>query len=508
MRIKNAFRNSIFSIMGQIILIVVGFFSQRVMNLRLGEELVGMNSVISNILALLSVTELGLSVAVVYHLYRAIADQNEKQIASLMNLYRRSYYVFAVVIGSLGLILCPFIHVFLRKNSFTLGYIRVIYLLWLLKTVASYLLSYRRSMLIADQKEYVVSIGTLIANGMQYVFIIIMVQMYNNYILALMLSIAVECFVNIWISWYVGKKYPFLKQYYKEPLDKEITDKVIRDIKNIFVTKLSTKLLVSTDSLIMSSFISVGLVGLYSNYTMITQSIINIVESFSNTLQPTVGNMYIEGNHEKEHNLLRQITFIFFLFSSFAATSLFALMTPFVADVWLSTDYGLGNNIVIWCVINFFMLTMGFPLSMTMGVTGLFQKERNLSIVVAITNMLLSLSMVVPFGIPGVLFGTFASYMVQITYRVRVLIIKYMQKSCKRYVCDLLEYVTITVIEVIIVFVIKQHIYRNDSIMSFVMLMAVCVVVPNGLNLLLFGRDWRFKSILRMAQKLLLGKKG
>ena len=173
MRIKNAFRNSIFSILGQIILIVVGFFSQRVMNLKLGEELVGMNSVISNILALLSVTELGLSVAVVYHLYRAIADQNEKQIASLMNLYRRSYYVFAAVIGGLGLLLCPFIHVFLRKNSFTLGYIRVIFLLWLLKTVASYLLSYRRSMLIADQKEYVVSIGTLIASGMQYIFIIV-----------------------------------------------------------------------------------------------------------------------------------------------------------------------------------------------------------------------------------------------------------------------------------------------------------------------------------------------
>ena len=42
MRIKNAFRNSFFSIISQIILIVVGFFSQRVMNLRLGEELVGM----------------------------------------------------------------------------------------------------------------------------------------------------------------------------------------------------------------------------------------------------------------------------------------------------------------------------------------------------------------------------------------------------------------------------------------------------------------------------------
>lgn len=504
MRIKNAFRNSIFSIMAQIILIVVGFFSQRVMNLRLGEELVGMNSVISNILALLSVTELGLAVAVVYHLYRAIAERDEKQIAMLMNLYRKAYYAFAAIIGVLGVILCPFIHIFLRENNFTLEYIRIVYLLWLAKTVASYLLSYRRSMLIADQKEYVVSIGTLIANGLNYVFIIVIVELYGNYIVALSMGILVECLVNIWISRYVGKKYPYLTTYYYEPMDKEVTQKVIKDIKNIFVTKLSTKLLVSTDSLIMSSFISVGLVGLYSNYTMITQSIINIVEAFSNTLQPTVGNLYIEGNHEKEHGLLRQITFLFFLFSSFAATSLFALMTPFVADVWLNEAYALDVNIIVWCVINFYMLTMGFPLAMTMGVTGLFRKERNLSVVVALVNMVLSLTLVIPCGIRGVLFGTFAAYMVQIVYRVRVLISVYMGKSCKRYVLDLIQYVGLTFVEVMAVYWIKLHIYSCDNILSFILLMFVCVVVPNGLNLIVFCRDWRFRSILEIMKRILV----
>ena len=68
MRLKNVFRNSFFSMLSQIVLIVVGFFSQRVMNLRMGEELVGMNGVFSNVIAILSVSELGISTAVVIYI--------------------------------------------------------------------------------------------------------------------------------------------------------------------------------------------------------------------------------------------------------------------------------------------------------------------------------------------------------------------------------------------------------------------------------------------------------
>lgn len=507
MRIKNAFRNSFFSVISQVILIVVGFFSQRVMNLRLGEELVGMNSVISNIIALLSVTELGVSVAVVFHLYRAIDAKDEPYIAALMNLYRKAYYAFAAIISLLGLITLPFVHVFMRENSFSLEYIRVIYMLWVFRTVVSYLWSYKRSILVADQKEYVVSIATLIATVLNYSLIIVIVEITQNYILALTLNIIVEIVMNLCISWYVGRKYPFLKKFSKAPLDKDVIAKVVHDIKNIFVTRLSTKLLVCTDSLIMSSFISVGIVGLYSNYTMITQSLTNIVVAFSNALQPTVGNMFIEGNHEKEHNVLRQVSFLFFLFNSFAAVSLLALMTPFVTDIWLNADYELELGIVIWCVINFYMSTMGSPLSMMMGVTGLFNKERNLSIVVAIVNLVLSLSLVVYIGVPGVLFGTFTAYLIQIVYRIKILIQKYMKRSCKTYIKDLVQYVVLTIVEVAIVYVCKGYIYERGNMVRFVLLMCVCVLVPNGMNLLLFHRSWRFQSLVEMGKSMFWAKR-
>ena len=55
--------------LSQFALLILGFFSQRAMNLYMGAELVGMNGVISNVINILSVTELGISTAIVYHLY-------------------------------------------------------------------------------------------------------------------------------------------------------------------------------------------------------------------------------------------------------------------------------------------------------------------------------------------------------------------------------------------------------------------------------------------------------
>lgn len=503
MRIKNAFRNSFFSIISQIILIIVGFFSQRVMNLRLGEELVGMNSVISNIIALLSVTELGISVAVVYHLYRAIATNDEEQIAGLMNLYRKAYYVFAIVIGVLGVLIMPFVHLFLKENTFSLEYVRLIYLLWLIRTSVSYLVSYKRSVLIADQKEYIVSIGILLTNVLNYSLIIIIVEVSQNYVLALSLNIVVEFVINLWISLYVDKKYVFLRKYRRVPLDREMIHKVLQDIKNIFVTRLSNKLLISTDSLIMSSFINVAIVGLYSNYAMITQSITNVVVAFSGALQPSVGNMLIDGDHEKEYGVLRQITFIFFCIASFSAVSLLVLMTPFVTDIWLGSGYALNTVIILWCVINFFAQTISMPLNMMLGVTGLFQKEKNVSILAAITNLVLSLILVHFWGVVGVLVGTLGAYIVQIIYRIRILICGYMKLESKRYIIELLQYISIAIVECGMVYVISQSIYQSGNLLSFLLLMLCCVLVPNGINFLLYRKSWRFQSVLGMVRSML-----
>lgn len=503
MRVKNAVRNSFFSVLGQVVLILVGFISQRVLNFYLGKELVGMNGVISNVIAILSVSELGIASAVVYHLYSALSREDEQEIAGLMNLYRKAYCLFAAAITVLGLCVLPVVPKLLKDSSFSTAYVYTIYLLWLVRTVFSYLLSYKRSILVADQKEYIVSIVTLLVNVINYSAVIVIVMLTRRYAAALAVNICVEAVSNIVLARYVDRKYPMLVRYRKNPLNPGLVRKIVDNIKNIFISRLSAKLLLSTDNLIISGFISVGTAGLYTNYSLITNAITNIVVALSTAIQPSVGNMFVEGNAKKDHEVLRQVTFLFFLLAAAASAACFSLMTPFVTDFWLNEKFRLGRDLVAICVVNFCFQTISMPISMMMNVTGLFEKERNLSILSAVVNLVLSLGLVQVWGIVGVLIGTFASYLIQLVYRIRIFYQVFLGQSSRVYIGDILQYYLLSVVETALVYGIFQSFYQSGSLVSFLIMGAVSVLLPTALNLLLYAKSWRLKSIADLARAVL-----
>ena len=501
MRIKNIFRNSFFSLLSQFILLILGFFSQRAMNLYMGKELVGMNGVISNVIAMLSVTELGVCTAIVYHLYWAIAQEDKKEIAALMNLYRRAYHIFALVITALGMLLFPFIHLFMRNELYSVTYIRVLCGLWLLRTVLSYLLSYKKSLLIASQKEYVVSIVTLLMNTVNYSLIILLVTFTQNYLLALVLNITVEAGLNLFLGLYVDRKYPYLKLYRKEKTEKSTVKKIVGDLKNIFVSKLSTNLLNCTDNLIISGFINVAAAGLFANYSLITQNVTNFLVILSESIQPTIGNLFTEKNYKADYQVLRQLTFLFFLCVSVGAAGLYALITPFVTDFWLTEAYELERITVLFCIAVCILRCMGLPLMIVMGVTGLFAQERNLAIVTAVVNLGVSLFFVKSLGIIGVLLGTCLSFAIQLVYRTIVFFRDYLKRSSGRYVLDFLEYGILIILEMLVVNRLIQAIYQKGNILLFICSIFLCCLLPLAINLFLYCRSWRLSSLLKMLKR-------
>lgn len=502
MRIKNLFRNSFFSMVSQFALLILGFFSQRAMNLYMGAELVGMNGVISNVINILSVTELGISTAIVYHLYGAIARKDEHEIASLMNLYRKAYHIFAVIIFAAGMVLLPFIHLFMKNNSYPLTYIRILYAMWLLRTVLSYLLTYRKSLLIADQKEYIASIAGLILNITSYGAIILLVTYTQRYLTALAFNIVVEVLLNLWISWYVEKKYPFLHEMRKEKSSPHLTSRIMKDLKSLFISRVSEKMLNCTDNLIISGFIGVATVGRYANYSMITQAIINILTILANTIQPTIGDYFTEKNYRRNYEILRQITFVFFGISSVVAVGLFSLITPFVRDIWLGPSYELGWGTAVLCIVVLMVRIMGLPLNMVMGVTGLFEKEKNVGASSAILNLVVSLALVKPYGMTGVLLGTLVSYLLQICYRYIIFFRDFLQmrEEALRYARDLGEYLAVMAAEVALMQKVVPIVYGNGGMVLFCICFLLCILVPLALDAVFFGRGWRLQSIVRMVR--------
>lgn len=495
MRIRNIFRNSFFSLLSQLALLVIGFFSQRAMNLYMGSELVGMNGVISNVISVLSVTELGVCTAIVYHLYGAIAKDDRQKIAGLMNLYRKAYYIFAVIITALGLVIFPFIHLFMKNDTYPVSYIRVLYMLWLLRTVLSYLLSYKKSLLIAAQREYTVSIAALFMNIVNYSAIIVIVTNTQRYLLALSLNIAVDVIVNLCLSLYVNREYPYLRAVKKEKPDVKLMRQVAGDLKNIFVSKASQKILTCTDNLIISAFISVETVGLYTNYALITQNVSYFLIVLADTIQPTVGNLFTEGDKQKAYETLRQLSFVFFFLVSVAAVGTCALMTPFVTDFWLGSGYGLDKATVLLCIAVCVIQGIGLPLLVVINVTGLFKQERNLSIITAVVNIGVSVALVKPLGTAGVLLGTCLAYAIQLVWRLYVFFRLYVCTSCGRYVLDMMEYIVLIVCEAGAGAALVQAVYVPGNMPSFIFCILFCAAAPVAVNVFIFVTSSRMRSV-------------
>lgn len=501
MKIKSLFKNSFFSLLSQLVLLLFGFLSQRAMNLYIGTELVGMNGVISNVISMLSVTELGISTAIVYHLYSAIVHQDQKEIAALMNLYRKAYYLFALVLGGIGLLITPFVHLFMKNESYSIGYVRTLYLLWLFRTVISYPLSYKKSLLIADQNEYVVSVTTILTNIIGYSAIILFVTFTGEYLPALITGIVGDTVLNICINCYVDKKYPFLVQLRKEKPNQELLSRIFSDLKNVFVSKLSLNLLNGTDNLIISGFINVATVGLFNNYGLITRSVSNIIRALATSIQPGVGNLFVEEDYEKDYQVLRQMTFLFFLIVAVAACGLYVLIDLFVQDIWLNASFLLDRMSVILAVTVCVLSGIGQPLAVVMGVSGLFHKEKKLSVITAVVNLVVSLALVVPFGTAGVLLGTCLSYLIQIIYRIIVFFREYIKREATRYLVDLGEYTLLILGEVFLLKNVIEQFYAH-SILTFVLGVACCVAIPMAINLAIFSKSQRLRSITQLVASL------
>ena len=285
-----------------------------------------------------------------------------------------------------------------------------------------------------------------------YLAIILLVTWEQNYLLALGIGTVTEVVLNIWISWYVEQKYPFLRQRRKEKSTSSLTKRIVRDLKSLFISRISEKMLYCTDNLIISGFIGVGTVGRYANYCMITQAISNILTILANTIQPTVGDYFTEKNRQRNYEILRQLTFGFFCIASVVSVGLFSLITPFVRDIWLGPSYELGWGITVFCIVVLLVRIMGLPLSLVMGVTGLFEKEKNVGASSALLNLIVSLALVKPYGMAGVLLGTLLSYLLQILYRYIIYFRDFLEMpgEALRYAQDIGEYLAVIAGEVLL----------------------------------------------------------
>ena len=404
-RIQKSAKNMASGIAYRVLSLLTAFVVRTVFLHYLNTDYLSVNGLYSSVLSMLSLAELGFSTAMVYNMYRPLAEKDYQKLRQLMLLYKRVYAVIGTVILVLGLCVVPFLDVII-KNKPDLPGLTFYYLLFLGDSVLSYwFFAYRTSILQADQRAYIVTNYNGIFNLIKSFLQILLLVLTHNFTVYLLTQIGCTIAQNVVIAIRVGKEYPVFNKGENDRLPAEEKRAIFKDVKALMLQKVSFRVLNTSDSIIISAFVGVNWVGLLSNYLMVEEAVVAVLSQITGAITASLGNYFAVEDREAGYTLFRRIEFMNYFFYSFSAIALITLLTPFIT-VWLGVDYTLSRFIVIALIARFYVEGYMNIMSAFRSTLGLFVQGQYLPLVVAALNIALSIGLSFPFGVAGVLLAT------------------------------------------------------------------------------------------------------
>ncbi|MBP3825846.1 MAG: polysaccharide biosynthesis protein, partial [Butyrivibrio sp.] len=329
-RVKSATRNIAFGYVGQIATALMSFILRTVFIMHLNEDLLGINSTYGNILSLLNMAELGIGTALNFSLYGPVARGEKEKIKSYMQLYRKAYFIIACVVAAVGLLLTPFLQYFKLRSpeNTTVRELTIYYLIFLFNTVSSYFVAYKYSLINAEQKNYIQTNILTITKVIVVFLQIIVVIVTKNFLLYLLTDAVVQLIQKVFVSKFLDKMYPFLKEKNVEKLSKEESDEVWKKTKALVFHKVGDVARLQTDALIISTFVEVAMAGVVDNYNMVISTVSNFVNIIFNSVISSFGNLIATESREKQFSMFKVYRFFASWIYGFSCVGFMVLLTP------------------------------------------------------------------------------------------------------------------------------------------------------------------------------------
>ena len=481
-RLNNSIKNLLSGFLSRFIINILGLVVRTVFIRMLGNEYLSINGLYSNILNMLSLAELGFGTAMVYSMYKPLAEHNNVKLAALMDLYRKVYRVIGFVVLGLGLCVIPFMD-YIIKDPPNVGHLTFYYVIFLINTVLSYwFFAYKRSILIADQKEYICANYHNVFNIVRSFVQIIILILLHNFTLYLLIQMGATILENIAIAHRVNKVYPVLKEKNIVPLTKEELKRIGNDVKGLMLSRIAHVVLNSTDNIIISSFVGITWVGLLSNFTLIVDSVTGVLCQITSALSASLGNYFVKKSKDESYQLFERVEFMNSWLYGFCAIALFVLLNPFVT-LWIGVEYTMSTKIVFALSLNFFVQGYMNTLWTFRSTLGLFTQGWFRPIIVAGLNIFFSVLLGIKLVTFGVLIATFISRALVNLWFDPWIIHKYgFKRSVKpfyrMYLVRVLEIVSIG----IVVCSMKWMLLQNGvTVIRFALLMGVTCIIMAGM---------------------------
>ncbi len=506
-RIGNSIKNIKYNIGVDILNILVSFCSRRVFVHVLSSEYLGLNGVFSNILSMLSLAELGISSAICFALYSPIFKKDEEKINSLMYFYKKAYNLIGLFVLAIGVLLIPFLDL-LVEDLPNMPYIRVYYFLFVSNSALSYFFVYKKTLFVADQKQYITKLFHQAFVIIMRVTQIILLLITHNYFSYLIVMIASTVLENLSVSWFVNKSYPFLDLKKAKPLDKKEKKDIFKNVLALTSHRIGGVIVNSTDNIIMVKFVGVSVVGLYSNYVLLKDTILAFIVTIFQALTSSVGNLGAETTDtKKKEDVFNTINFVGAWLVGFCSVCLFVLYNPFI-ELWLGSEYLFDMRIVTIIVVNFYILGMRQAVMTVRNAFGIFWYDRFNPLIEGAINLVASIILTMNYGIEGILWGTFISTVLTSFWVEPYVLYKHgFNKKCTTYFIKYLGYLTVTVLSGIVCWNISNSIIIFPDIINFIIKVFSCVVITNIIFLIAYFRTKPFKSLLTLLKRLIQGRR-
>ena len=507
-RTKNSVKN-IASNMGlKLLLLGLQFVTKTLFIRTLGETYLGINTLVSSILSFLNITELGIGAAIVFAMYKPIAEQDEEKVQQYMVYYKRIYHILGLVVLGLGLILLPFLPYFMKGTPVDKT-VYIVYALYLINSVSSfYVFSYRGGFLTACQKDYKITAINYTAN-------ILSVALQSLALFVFQAPVSFYCFVAVPIfvtilqrtisGLFIAKWYPYIKKKPVGKLSKEEKKALYKNTYGMAIAKIATIINNSVDSIIISAMIGVTVLAHYANYNTLILMVTGFVEILFSSLRASIGNLNFEATKEHNREVFNAINFVAFWIYGFCAICYFCVVQPFIA-VWIGGNWLMDIGVPIIVTLNFLTSGLTAAVSIYREACGLYYQGRYRPVFTTIFNIGFSLLLGHFWGIFGIVLATIISRFITIWWFDAYIVFKHVfeQKPTAYLISYMLRLVFIAALGAVCYLICScfhMHVWLKLLCSG-----AFTAVFVNGVFILAFRKNPAFQYVVGLMKNQIFAR--
>lgn len=499
-RTKNFVRNTGIGIVTQLISLILSFVSRTIFIKLLSNSYLSINGLFSNILSTLSFVELGFGTALIYMMYKPVAENDTEKIKTTVKYYKKIYFIIGMIMISFGILVIPFMKYIIKDPPAIEENLNIIYLLFLFNTAIGYFYSHKTAIINAYQKNYIISMYNQIFKWIQIILQIIILLVTKNYILYLVVQLICTIFNNVCISIKANKLFPFIKEKNVKEFPDSDKKEIGKKVKSLIFYRLNPSILNGSDNLILSACVGVSYVGIYSNYYLITNYLTLFINQITNSLESGIGNLNAVADKEKKEDIFYKTLFICFFIYGIVCCLLMALVNDFIT-IWLGKEYLFNNFVVFSILLYIYVNGVNFACYSFRTTSGLFEKSKLVPLYEVILNVVISIVLAKYIGVAGVFLGTSIAKFLTFFWTDPKLLYTYLfeKKNISKYFIKYSRYFATTLSVGALIFYLSEFVSTTNYLMWF--LKAIILgIITLSLFILLTYRTKEFKDMFSIVK--------